>query len=362
MNGSEDDIRWVSEQQPTVAAPGPVATSRARAELMGHAARTARRAQVVAAPSAARPRRRSIGVMARPGRGLALAATLAVVAAAAITATLAVAPRLGRDGIDSPISPGVANAQTLVLLANHVAAFPRHGNATLVVHSNATRGQRPFTGADLYLDNGRYYYAETPAGLPAAVKGGPEDYSLKPIVDAMAAVSSAAPRAARAAFLKAANPLYAGDVQHESAARQDNVIWVSGIDVLGAAYGRPAALAGTLRALATVRGVTVTHGSFHGTPTLDIAMWVPAQTANIAKPSRALVARLRVTGNVAQANAAARQRLVAPPSSVGKSSIPAHFMRATVNARTGALMRYTDIGLVVTYHVSRVNAARYGGR
>ncbi len=341
MNGSEDDIRWVSAQRPTVAAPDAVATSQARAELMRHAARTARRAHVVAAPAAARPRRRRIAILARPRRGLAIAATLAVVAAAAITATLALAPRLGHSGIDAAISPGVANAQTLVLLANHIADSPRHGDATLVFHSNTAQGERPFTGADLYLDNGRYYFAETPAGLPAAVKAGPQHLSLKRILGAMAAVSGADPQDARAAFLKAADPLYGGDVQRESAARQDNIIWVASIDVLGAAYGRPTVLAGTLRALSTVRGVTVTHGTSHGMPTLQIAMWVPKQTANIAP---------------------ARRKLDPKSSPVHKTTTPAHFMRATVNARTGALMRYTDIGLIVTYRVSRVNVARYGGR
>ena len=67
-------------------------------------------------------------------------------------------------------------------------------------------GERTFTGADLYLDNGRYYYAGRRPGLAAAIKSGPQDYSIKPIIDAMTATSNAAPKAARAAFLKAADP------------------------------------------------------------------------------------------------------------------------------------------------------------
>ena len=47
---------------------------------------------------------------------------------------------------------------------------------------------------------------------------------------------------------------------------------------------------------------------------------------------------------------------------LSKVSTPAHFERATVDARTGALMRYTDTGLVVTYHVSRVDSTRYNAR
>ncbi len=361
MNGSDDDIRWVSAQRPPVDPPDPVATSRARAELLRHAARSTRLAAVVAAPSAARARGRRIAVLARPRRGIAMAATAAIVAAACITAALAVAPRLGRDGIDSAVAPRVAKAQTLVLLANHVAVAPRRGDATLVFHRNAIRGEGTFTGADLYLDNGRYYYAMTRAGLPAAIKAGPQDFSLKGIVDAMAAVSSAQPDVARAAFLKAADPLYGGDIQHGPTAQQDNVIWVSGIDVLGAAYGRPTVLAGVLRALATVHGVTVTHATFHGVPTLEIAMKVPAQTINLAGMKRALAARIKAMGHITKAEAAVKQKLDAQSQAAPKT-IPAHFMRLTLNARTGGLMRYTDIGLVVTYHVSRVNTARYGGR
>ncbi|HEY3764548.1 MAG TPA: hypothetical protein VGL44_05280 [Gaiellales bacterium] len=361
MNGSDDDIRWVSAQRPAIDPPDAVATSQARAELLRHAARSARLAPVAAAPSAARPRRRRIAVLARPRRGIAMAAAAAVVAAACITAALAVAPRLGHDGINTAIAPGVAKAQTLVLLANHIALAPRRGDATLVFHRNAIRGEGTFTGADLYLDNGRYYYAMTRAGLPAAIKAGPQDFSLKPIVDAMASVSSADPSVARAAFLKAADPLYGGDIQHGPTAEQDNVIWVSGVDVLGAAYGRPAVLAGVLRALATVHGVTVTHTTFHGVRTLDIAMKVPAQTVNLAAMKRALAARIKAMGHLTKAEAAVKQKLDAQSQSAPKT-IPAHFMRLTLNARTGGLMRYTDVGLVVTYHVTRVNAARLGGR
>ena len=328
-----DDIQWIRDQRPAVDPPDPVATSRARAELLRHAARSARPAPVAAAPSATRPRGRRIGVLARPRRGIAIAAAVAV--AAAVTATVAVAPRPGHNGIVSAIGPGVANAQTLVLLANHVSAAPRHGDATLVFHRNVAESEKPFTGADLYLDDGRYYHAMTPAGLPAAVESGPQHFSLKRIVDAMAAVSSADPHVARAAFLKAADPLWGGDIQHETHARQDNVIWVSGIDVLGAAYGRPSVLAGVLRALATVRGVTVRNSTSHGVPTLEIAMKVPAR----AQKHGRLDSKLKAV-----------------------KTIPAHLMRATLSAHTGALMRYTDLGLVVTYRVSRVNAARYGVR
>lgn len=357
MHRTDDDIRWVKARQPHVEPPDPETTRAARAALTAHAERCARIAAVAATPSArARPGSRRPAVARSRRRGLAFAAV--TVAAAAAAAIVAVAPRAGHGGTAAPIAPAVAGGRSLVLLADHVAAAPRRGDATLVFHRNALSGEGTFTGADLYLDNGRYYYAATPAGLPAAIQAGPQDFSLKPIVDAMAAAANADPQAARAAFLKAADPLYGDDVQHESAARQDNVIWVSSIDVLGAAYGRPAVLAGTLRALSTVHAVTVTNATYRGVPTLEIAMQVPAETIDRARVERALKAKLASMTRVERR--AVRAKLAAQPSA--PETIPAHAMRATVNAKTGALLRYTDIGLVETYRVSRVNAADYRSR
>ena len=362
MDSFDDDIRWLRDQQPEIDLPEPEVSSRVRESVMAHADRAPRMAAVVAAPSSdrSRPRRRLIVAFSRPRRLIAMTAAVAAVAVGGYAATLAVSPS-GHSGIDSAIAPGVANAQSLVLLADNVAAAPTKGDATLVVHRNAIKGEGTFTGADLYLDNGRYYYAETPSGLPAAIKSGPQDFSIKPIVDAMAATSNADPQAARSAFLKAADPLYGGNIQHGSVAQQDNVIWVSGIDVLSAAYGRPAVLAGTLRALSTVRGVTVKHSTYQGVKTLNIALWVPKTVANYAALKRSLEAKIRAKGGHPTARQKALlQKLDA--AAVSKVSTPAHFERATVDARTGALMRYTDTGLVVTYHVSRVDSARYNAR
>jgi hypothetical protein len=42
--------------------------------------------------------------------------------------------------------------------------------------------------------------------------------------------------------------------------------------------------------------------------------------------------------------------------------IPPHLMTLTLDDQTGALLQYTDVGLKVTYHVTRVDAADYGIR
>jgi hypothetical protein len=345
MRSTDDDIRWLARHQPQPEPPSAESTGRARAALLDHAERASWRAPaVVAAP----PRRR---------RRAPIAA--AVLVAAAIAAAVTVMPGSGGSGIETALTPGVASAQTLVALADHVAGAPRTGDATLVFHRNDVQGERPFTGADLYLDNGRYFYAETPAGLPAAIKAGPQDFSLKPVIDAMAAAGGASPQDARAAYLKAVAPLYGGALVDRSVASEDNVIWVSGIDVLGAAYGRPAVLAGTLRALSTVHGVVVKHGTFHGVRTLEISMWVPKSTTDLAKIKRALDAKLKAQGKLSPAEKVLREKAMATLAKTRKVSTPAHFMRATLNAGTGALLHYTDIGLVVSYHVTRVDAATY---
>jgi hypothetical protein len=298
-------------------------------------------------------------------RGLRLSAA-AVMATAGVFAAVVALPHIGGQRVVSVLTPDQAYAKPLLALATHVAATPLRGDGTLVQHTNAIEGKGKFTGADLYLDNGRYYYAETAAGLPAAVKAGPQDFSLKAAVDAMAAVSSADPQVARAALLKAINPQFGGDTENDTASRQDNVIWVSGIDVLGAGYGRPEVLAGMLRALATVDGVIVAPGTYEGVRTLEISMNVPEQTSSPASRKQALAKTLAALemagGNTADKKAQAEALTKKLTGTTATIVTPAHVMRATVDASDGALLRYSDIGLTVTYHVSRVDAADYGLR
>jgi hypothetical protein len=356
---NNDDIQWVRSQRPPVEPPDAEATGWARASLMFHAEESSkltclesRREQ-----SDARPGRRRFAGLFKGHRGVAAAAAVAVMAAAGIAASIAGFPHIGNNGIDSLLGVDQAYAKPLLKLANTVLAVPHlRGDGTLVLRTHDIKGETGFTGADLYLDDGRYYYSMTAAGLPAAVKAGPQDFSLKAVVDAMAAVPNADPQAARAAFLKAVNPQWAGDIEHEATSGQDNTIWVTGIDVLSAAYGRPDVLAGMLRALATVDGVTVTPGVRDGVKTLVISMKVPEQTFD---PKRAAAEKLKALGKVGTVDARLKQRLTDELSAAPKV-IPAHLMQATVDANNGALLLYTDIGLTVTYHVTRVNAADYG--
>ena len=355
MNGSDEDIQWLSDQRPSLPESDVDASIRARADLMAHATRPARLASVVAAPRRQQHSRGRISLFARSRRSFAMAAGVAVVAVAGVTGMLVASTHVSHN---STLAPSVANAD-IMSLANTVSAAPTTGDATLVFHHNVVKGYNDFTGADLYLDSGTYYYAEKPSGLSAAVSEGAQDFTLKPILDAMAKVSSSNPQVARAAFLKACGSEYGPGLQSAPTWRQDNIIWVAGIDVLGASYGRPAALAGMLRALATVKGVNVTHSQYKGKPTLEIAMFVPKQVTKPADVKRAIESKVDANG-ITEAQKTALRKLEAAAAKRGNRTTPAHYMRATVNARTGALLRYTDIGLVVTYRVSRVEASRYG--
>ena len=364
MIDNTDDVRWVQAQQPPVEPPDAEATGWARAALMAHAERSSQLACVESPPqqTAAQATRRRKSGLFRGHRGIAAAAAVAVMAAAGIAVAAIGFPHGGSD----LLGPAPASAAILTLADKVRDAPPLTGDATLVLHTNAftagagTSNSGSFTGADLYLDDGRYYYAPTAAGLPNAVKGGPVDYSLKGVMDAMSANATADPQVARAAFLKAADPQWGGDIQHAPAWQQDNNIWCTAIDLLGEAYGRPDVLAATLRVLSTVDGVTVTHVTFDSHDALQISMKDPGSKAwaKIVAASPAPVPPGQAANNVAKITrqkreAEAKAKLKAQPT-------PPHLMTLTVDDSTGALLLYTDIGLKVTYHVTRVDAADYG--
>jgi hypothetical protein len=286
-------------------------------------------------------------------RGVAVASAVAVVAAAGIAAAA-----IGFPHGDSFLAPAPASAAIVTLADKVQDAPPLTGDATLVQRSHAFATGKGFTGADLYLDDGRYFYAETARELPAAAKAGPIDYTLKPVMDAMDAAATADPQVARAAFLKAIDPQWGDDTQREEAWRQDNVIWCSGIDLLGAACGRPGVLSAMLRVFSTVDAVTVKHVTVDGHAALEISMKDPgseawAKIAETAAPS-------------ASPTTATDKELRAKMDAAGKDGkmkpIPPHLMTLTLDDQTGALLRYTDIGLEVTYDVTRVDAADHGVR
>ncbi|HMK92316.1 MAG TPA: hypothetical protein VK576_04895, partial [Thermoleophilia bacterium] len=129
---------------------------------------------------------------------------------------------------------------------------------------------------------------------------------------------------------------------------------------LGAAYGRPAVLAAMLRMFSTVDAVTVQRTVFEGHDALQISMKDPGSKAWAAITATAgPVAGPSPASTDAAAKVAEQKRQAALKAGAAKNVIPPHLMTLTLDDQTGALLRYTDVGLVVTYHVSRVDAADY---
>ena len=365
MNNESDEIRWLDGQRPHVDPPTEEATGWARASLLMHAKRSSR---LVCLDSARE--RSTVSTTLRNGAGRRSRRRMAAaVAAAVVTVAAAAALVIGLPhGGSGLIGPAPASAAVLTLAQRIQNAPPLTGDATLVLHTNdltagagsSTSGS--FTGADLYLDDGKYYYGSTVKELRAAAKDGPiADFSLKPVMDAMSASADAGAQTARAAFIKAVDPLWGGDIEHGPVWQQDNVIWNSGIDLLSAAYGRPDVLAATLRVLSTVDGVNVRHVTLDGHDALAVSMKDPGSKAwaqiTAASPVPMTAGQAASAGKLARRKqeAAANAKLKAHPT-------PPHLMTLTLDDQTGALLRYTDIGLLVTYKVSRVDAAAYGVR
>ena len=359
MINDNDDMRWVKAQRPPVAPPDAETTLWAREALLAHAKKASHLA-AVRAPSVRPSAPRRFSGLLKGRRAVAAAAAVAIMATAGITAALVGIPHTGDTGLLSGVA--TAQAKTLLALSSRVLAAPAPpGDATLVQHTNKL-AFGTFTGADLYLDNGRYYYADTAAGLPAAVKGGPQDYDLKPAIDAAASVASAGPQTARAAFLQAISSSLYPKIGLLSATRaqQDNYIWITAIDALGAADGRPAVLAGMLKVLSTVDGLTVAHDTYQGQSVLELTLTihvVPASPETLRKDA----AKTTDAGVREKLEAAAKQRASHPQAPYTDVET------LTLNDQTGALLVYQDQGpggegVTVTYHVSRVDAANYGLR
>jgi hypothetical protein len=157
-------------------------------------------------------------------------------------------------------------------------------------------------GADLYLDDGTYYYSETPAGLPAVVAahettdGGWMARLLSAAVAATTLdIADARTRMANAAFDPAHPPqaldpgAAAGDeaaalnakrTKLEKAAgrtrtpspgtHEDAMIWTNSLDALVGGGSRPAVRAGVLRLLATIPQVAVSQVTVAGRPALEL--------------------------------------------------------------------------------------------
>ena len=235
---------------------------------------------------ARRARRRDRIVRGGIGAGVvAAAAVAAVVVASAVPSAPARPAQAGgahpasARASASPSAPA-GTQQPLVLLAASVAAEPKpEGDATLVERETTLAGQPTVKVWDLYTDDGRYFFSQTESGLPAQVQ---EDnnqgdglfarelaaatYAVTGNLDTAALkMAWAANTTPPPAWLKAqVSKISSGGLQI------DNYVWEGSEDALVAGSGNPQVRAGVLRLVSILPGVSVTHGTVDGQPTLTL--------------------------------------------------------------------------------------------
>lgn len=238
----------------------------------------------VAARQRHRERRRIVSLAAT---GTALGAAAGVIAAvpghsstppSALTGT---AQASGAHPASTGASTGSTDAQLpLVKLAADVAAEPRPtGDATLVERKTGAPGQASIDVWDLYTDDGRYFFSQTEAGLPAQVKEnnnqGDGQFGRE-VAAATYAVTGDLDTAALKMAWPFATPVPAwlsAQVKNMSVPTMkqiDNYVWENCEDALVAGSGNPQVRAGVLRLVSALPDITVTHGTVDGQPTLTL--------------------------------------------------------------------------------------------
>ena len=286
------DRDWLVSQQPAEPALDPGARERALRALVQHTS------------SAQRDRGLKLGDLLRARRfGIPALTGIAALAAAAVV--------LVNGGGRAQTTPGTPAAQShalhasthrtrvrppLVRLADYVSssAAPA-GNATVIERTTTSADGQATTVYDLYADDGQYFFSPTRGGLAGEVSahhnlaGGQfareiaaaklattgdvqtaaQDMADAPdpghVVNRNEKVNQAAIKAKEAAT---GEPLGGGSLF-------DNWAWENSQDALVAGSGQPDVRAGVLRILATLPGVTVTHGTSRGQPTLQLTAGTP---------------------------------------------------------------------------------------
>ena len=328
------DILDMLQALPHAVTPGPAGPDLAAADVArGHRALRQRR------------RRRLAGVA-----GTVAVGTAAVVFVALPTPRSA-APTAGGASGAHPASAGAPTRSTdaqppLMTLAANVAAEPRpRGDATLVERETGQPGQTTINVWDLYTDDGRYFFSQTRAGLPAQVQ---EDNNQgdglfgREVAAATYAVTGNLDTAAlKMAWASNTTPVPAwlsAQVKDISAGglQIDDYVWEGCEDALVAGSGNPQVRAGVLRLVSVLPGITVTRGTVDGQPTLTLT----AGEAVFGSPG------------MDKAN----------PKAKAEGVEPSHEEAITINADTGIPLGVASgpvgkVGVAITYVVTRVNLA-----
>jgi hypothetical protein len=283
---------------------------------------------------------------------------VAVAAAAAVGVTSALPSTPAKTAQASGAHPTHASApaaptgstdtqQPLVTLATYLAAEPKPaGDATLVERETGTPGRASVNVWDLFTDDGRYFFSQTEAGLPAQVKEdnnqGAGQFGREVAAATYAATGDLDTAALKMAWVPDTTPVPAwlsAQVKNMSAGglQIDNYVWENCEDALVAGSGNPQVRAGVLRLVSALPGITVTHGTVDGQPTLTLTAGAgELGYAGVGKPT------------------------IASPK--GAPTGPAYQEAITINADTGIPLGFAGgpagkVAVTVTYVVNRVNLA-----
>jgi hypothetical protein len=243
----------------------------------------------------------------------------------------------------SPAGPASARPP-LVRLTADLAAEPRPaGDATLVERETGAPGHASINVWDLYTDDGRYFFSQTEAGLPAQVKEnnnqGDGMFGREVAAATSAATGDLDTAALKMAWASNTTPVPAwlsAQVKNMSKGglQIDNYVWEGCEDALIVGSGNPQVRAGVLRLVSALPGIAVTPGTVDGQSALTL-------TAGAAE--------MGYTGT----------GLGTPNSASG----PAYQEAITINADTGIPLGVVggpaggNATVTVTYVVTRVNLA-----
>jgi hypothetical protein len=269
-----NELEWLNDQRPEVAAPDEETTAHARAALLAH--------------SAVAPPQRSPRLEPRRSGRAGLYAVAAFVFAIAIVVVAGALPS-GDDGPARQLAkkigaPTAAEAAPLVKLSKRIAAQPAPtGDATLVQRVQHYPKGDSTTGNDLYFDDGRYYYGATSEELKQSTDLGegvpklerdaalaantkPADQARRMMIDATwgpkGEPSKTVQTAQMKAIIKAKSPKGGAPKPASQQTQDDNRVWIGSMDTLIAGAGDPEVRAGVMTLLSTLTKVhVVDHGA-----------------------------------------------------------------------------------------------------
>ena len=148
---------------------------------------------------------------------------------------------------------------------------------------------------DLYTDDGRYFFSQTEAGLPAQVKEnnnqGDGMFGREVAAATYAVTGNLDTAALKMAWASNTTPVPAwlsAQVKHmsEGGLQIDNYVWEDCEDALIAGSGNPQVRAGVLRLVSALPGIAVTHGTVDGQPTLTLTAGAAELGRTWASPTR----------------------------------------------------------------------------